>query len=893
MSLSIKIGLSFALLLIFTLLVASISWYGTTESIGKQNEIYVFSSDLKQQFYRLAMEERNYSTEKQPKFAQNVFSLISSVRAHITQQPMSSRIEGQQPITEEILLALDGYEDTFLLYTRSVIDFEALESRLYKELDKLAAATSSFLRAQPDKGDAINDRIMQILLYNLRSFSLSFNENTRAYQLPLIAELTSLTSIYPDDGLAESAQLQAFRLNRSLGVFQDALEKYYDIQVQLKKNKGLLQQQLAALHGLAEEYISHRRSSLEHNTLRYMLAALAVTLFSGLLTLCAAFYLSRKIVVPLASLKQSALQVVRGNLDTTVAVQSRDEIGDLSGIFNEMTNKLRRSFAELERYKNHLETLVARRTAELSERVEEKELAEKSLLSSQKNIQSIIDQIPVGIILLDEHLIIQQWNPAAQKIFGYSHFEALGEHTSFIVDDEAKSKVEDVFARITESKEPVRSKNHNRTRSGRVILCDWYNAPFLDHNNEITGIISIVEDITEQEKDEKEHLKIAKLEAAGLLAGGIAHDFNNILTAILGNINLALTDTALKENTRKLLLNSEKASIRAKSLTEQLLTFAKGGDPIKETTTLQDIIEESASFVLHGGNVTVEYDFGDNVWPVEADKGQISQVIQNIILNARDAMPAGGTVHLGCRNLYNSNTIPELDEERLIHLTIKDHGVGVPEDLLQRIFDPYFTTKKDGSGLGLAVTYSIVQKHGGHIEVESQPNVGTTFHIYLPASTTQYTQVEARPGEGEAEVPWKILIMDDEEMVLAVLEKMLSAQGHTVLRCGEGRHCLEIFAEELARGRPVDLTIMDLTIPGGMGGRETAGKILQLQADARIIVASGYSNDPIMSTYRSYGFTAALAKPFTSQEVRSVIVRLQKRTNHTEKILPLHKRLIR
>jgi len=272
----------------------------------------------------------------------------------------------------------------------------------------------------------------------------------------------------------------------------------------------------------------------------------------------------------------------------------------------------------------------------------------------------------------------------------------------------------------------------------------------------------------------------------------------------------------------------------------------------------------------------MEYDFGNNVWPVEADKGQISQVIQNIILNARDAMPEGGTIHLGCRNFYNGNTIPELAEERLIHLTIRDHGIGVAEELLQRIFDPYFSTKEDGSGLGLAVTYSIIQKHSGHIKVESQQNVGTTFHIYLPASARLPTTATGAASEAEAEKPWKILIMDDEDMVRGILGNMLSAQGHTVLSCSEGRECLKIFEEELARKTAVDLTIMDLTIPGGMGGKETAKRILKLQADAKIIVASGYSNDPIMSTYRSYGFTSALGKPFTSQELRSAIIKLQR-----------------
>ncbi|MDJ0623280.1 MAG: ATP-binding protein [Desulfocapsaceae bacterium] len=886
MSFSIKIGLSFTLLLIFTTLVASISWYGTAESIRNQNAIYIFSSDLKQKFSRLAIAELNYSTERQPEYSKQVFATIASIRKQLSKEPLTAGTGERHRLLEQITSELNGYEENFLRYTRSAIDYEALESRLYNELDKLSSATTDFLKTSPAQGDEVNDYILEIMLNNLRHFSASFVDVTRDNHFQLIAELTSLITPYLEQNAERAIQLQAFRLNRSLGVYKLALQKYYDIQVQLNSQKSLLHQQIQALQVLIEKYITLERDTLEEKNFRYLLAALAVTLFSGLLALCVAFYLSRRIVVPIASLKQSAQQVVKGNLDTTVDVQSTDEIGDLSRIFNEMTGKLRSSFAHLERYKKHLEGLVDKRTNELTKKVREKELAEESLRTSQKNIQRVIDQIPVGIIVLDEYLLIQQWNPAAQRIFGYSNFEAHGEHTSFIVADEAKQQVEDVFTRMKETKREVRNKNYNRTRSGEIILGNWYNAPFLDHKNEITGFISIVEDITEKDRKEKEHLKFAKLEAAGVLAGGIAHDFNNILTAILGNISLALTDKELSENTRKLLLNSEKASIRAKSLTQQLLTFAKGGEPVKETTSLRDIIIESASFVLHGGNVSIDYDFDEDVWPVEADKGQLSQVIQNIILNARHAMPEGGTIYLGCYNLSKDQKLPELAElagHPLVHLKIRDQGIGMPRNILERIFDPYFSTKQDGSGLGLAVTYSIIQKHGGHISVESDQGIGTTFHVYLPASSAELSKdAEIISPATTAEQAWKILVMDDEEMVRDLLEMMLADQGHTVICCREGSECLSLFEQELQKGSPVDLVIMDLTVPGGMGGKESAQKILDLKPDARIVVASGYSNDPIMSDYHAYGFMAALSKPFTIEDVRATIAKLQKDTVNKE-----------
>ena len=877
MSFSIKIGLSFTLLLISTILVASISCYGTAESIRKQNAIYIFTSDLKQYFSRLAIAELNFSMEREPEHSQKVFAIIISIREQISTIQLQRK---PHQFLGESLAQLDAYTETFLRYTSTVIDYEALKSRLHKELDKLSSTTTAFLQTNPAIGEEVNAYVLQIMVNNLKNSPGSLNEVPRDKQVQLIGDFIDLISPSLEQSENTSLQLLAFRLHRSLGGYRLTLQNSHDVQLQLTQQKDHLQQQFQTLQLLLEEYIALERTTLEKNNFRYLFAALGVTLLSGLLALCAAFYLSRRIVGPLSSLKQSAQQVVRGNLDTKVDVQSSDEIGDLSRIFNEMTKKLRHSFTNLERYKIHLEELVDSRTKELTHKVREKELAEKSLRTSQINIYRVIDQIPVGIIILDEDLLIQQWNPAAQRIFGYSNFETFGEHTSFIVADKAKQQVEDVYSRIRETKKEVRSINYNRNRTGELILCSWFNAPFLDHKNEITGFISIVEDITEKDREEKEHLKIAKLEAAGVLAGGIAHDFNNILTAILGNISLALTDQELSAKTRNLLQNSKKASIRAKSLTEQLLTFAKGGEPVKETTSLRDIIMESASFVLHGGNVSIDYDFGDNIWPVEADKGQLSQVIQNIILNARHAMPEGGIIYLGCANLSRDTQIPELAElagQNFIHLKIRDQGIGMPRNILERIFDPYFSTKQDGSGLGLAVTYSIIQKHGGHIRVESEQGGGTTFHIYLPTSADELTaESETASPAQQVEQPWKIVVMDDEEMVLKLLEAMLSDQGHTVICCRDGDECLTLFEQALHDGVPVDLTIMDLTIPGGMGGKECAQKILKITPDARLVVASGYSNDPVMSNHQAYGFMAALSKPFTIEDVCSTIAKLQR-----------------
>lgn len=365
-----------------------------------------------------------------------------------------------------------------------------------------------------------------------------------------------------------------------------------------------------------------------------------------------------------------------------------------------------------------------------------------------------------------------------------------------------------------------------------------------------------------------------KLESIGVLAGGIAHDFNNILAAILGNINLALIDSNLSPNTQKSLMEAEKASIRAKDLTQQLLTFSKGGQPIKEAAPLIEVVRESAEFVLHGENVTCKYVYPEDLWLAEIDKGQISQVVQNIVINACQSMPDGGTIEISCENFTNKESSSEmLRPGNYLKLKIQDSGVGIPENVLNRIFDPYFSTKQKGSGLGLAISYSIMQKHNGHIEVESLPGIGTTFTIFIPAATVLPT---SRPMEEQAEhatAALRILVVDDDEQIRQMSEAMLATMGHETVVAKDGAEALALYKERLQGDSPIELIIMDLTIPGGMGGKEAAKKILAVNPQAKIIVSSGYSTDPIMSAFQEYGFCGALVKPYQRKDLAAIITK--------------------
>ncbi|MCP4342281.1 MAG: response regulator, partial [Desulfobulbaceae bacterium] len=391
--------------------------------------------------------------------------------------------------------------------------------------------------------------------------------------------------------------------------------------------------------------------------------------------------------------------------------------------------------------------------------------------------------------------------------------------------------------------------------------------------NDSSHFLMLARDITDKHQMEAELLKVRKLESVGVLAGGIAHDFNNILSAILGNIELAIYRVKKDEKAVLLLSDAQKAAKRAAKLTQQLLTFSRGGHPVKEATSLTVLISETADFVLHGSQVSCDYTFQDDLWMVDVDSGQISQVIQNIILNATHAMPEGGRINIRCDNVEDkaSESLLITHEGNFVRITIRDTGVGIPQDVVDRIFDPYFTTKQEGSGLGLAICYSIIKKHDGHITVQSSPDKGTLFTLYLPAKHSSNFTVAKQQKLQPAVKTATVMVMDDEEMIREIVQKQLSILGHDAVLVADGEEAINKYQELQDSDTPVDLVIMDLTIPGGMGGREASKKLLQIAPETKIIVASGYSNDPLMANYSEYGFSAAVAKPFDLARLKKAI----------------------
>lgn len=504
---------------------------------------------------------------------------------------------------------------------------------------------------------------------------------------------------------------------------------------------------------------------------------------------------------------------------------------------------------------------------------------ELALLNERERLAVTLRSIGDGVITTDIDGRIVFLNKVAEELTGWTNEDAQGKPSPQvfnIINEKTGVTCASPVQRVLELGRIIGLANHTAivAKDGSLRSIADSGAPIRDKKSNIIGVIIVFRDVTKEKRLEDELLKARKLESVGVLAGGIAHDFNNILSAILGNIELAAKQLPAEEHKiANLLGNAQKATIRASKLTYQLLTFSKGGDPIKETTSLPKLVEDSANFVLHGSHVTCDFSFADNLWMVEADTGQFSQVIQNIVINARHAMPEGGRIKVTCSNVVDptSEAFLSMHEGSFVCITIQDFGVGIPLEIVDKIFDPYFTTKQQGSGLGLAICHSIVSKHDGHILVDSNPGKGTLFTIYLPAANGPESKSTALTKSTTLGRSAFIMVMDDEEMLRSLAHTQLTNLGHKVVLVEEGMQALNLYRELQDRKTPVDLVIMDLTIRGGMGGEEAAKKLLEIDPQAKIIVASGYSNDPIIANYKDHGLCASVSKPFDLTQLATAI----------------------
>jgi two-component system, cell cycle sensor histidine kinase and response regulator CckA len=513
--------------------------------------------------------------------------------------------------------------------------------------------------------------------------------------------------------------------------------------------------------------------------------------------------------------------------------------------------------------------------------------AELALKHEKERLSATLDTIVDAVITTDQSGAVERLNEEAARLVGMTQKESLGRpleevlkikhpRTGKPIKDLTRTLMDPEFAdAFTEVGVPLDSAK------GRTFYVTAETRCILDDGGERHGCVTVLRDITLHKKAEDELFKAEKLNSISLLAGGIAHDFNNMLTSILGNISMVRIELDEGHEHSTKLDAAEKAALQAKSLTQQLLTFSKGGTPILEVTSVYDMVEECAQFVLRGSNVKCEVKSDDKLWPVDADKGQISQVVNNLLINADQAMPRGGTITLRLRNLRVRHAeVPSLDSGEYVCIEVRDEGTGISPENLKRIFDPYFTTKDSGNGLGLASSYAIINSHKGTITVDSSVGHGSIFRVYLPKSTRPLQAKAEAHKATEKNKPSKetihhgkgrILVMDDMEAMMMVAGEILTVLGYEVEYSTNGEEAVAAYKAAKDAGNPFDAVVFDLTVPGGMGGEEASNLLKEYDPGLIAIASSGYTTSNVMSDYKNSAFAAVVPKPYRIKEMSDAL----------------------
>jgi len=504
---------------------------------------------------------------------------------------------------------------------------------------------------------------------------------------------------------------------------------------------------------------------------------------------------------------------------------------------------------------------------------EELTLRNIQLFEEKERFNRVLESINDAVIVTDRAAVILLVNNATCNLLNKEYDELIGKDIISILDLDCKQPVNFTFNTIIEILQQKSISNECILHVGNVSYnIELYILPLKDQMNSITGTIVVLRDITQRKIIEEHIARTSKLESVGLLAAGIAHDFNNILTSIVGNLSLIKTRMNASSELYQHINDAEKASFKAKELTQQLLTFAKGGAPVKKVTSLHTMLKDIVTFVLRGSGIESKFIIDDNLYNVEVDEGQISQVIQNLTINAREAMNDHGLLKVYALNVNEDDPIKAIiGNDKYIRISIEDNGPGIQNENIEKIFDPYYTTKPHGTGLGLTVVYSIIKQHGGYIFVDSQPGKGTCFDIYLKGTEKKVETIDENGNEISFIGKGRVLVLEDDENIQFILRTMLEELGYEVDIACDGDEAYKKYLVAKESDQHYSFAIMDLTIPGKKGGKDTITQIRKFDNEFKVIVSSGYSNDPVMSNYKDYGFNGILPKPYRFEELKQII----------------------
>jgi PAS domain S-box-containing protein len=512
------------------------------------------------------------------------------------------------------------------------------------------------------------------------------------------------------------------------------------------------------------------------------------------------------------------------------------------------------------------------------ENITERKASENALAAEKERLLVTLRSIGDAVIATDVSGSVVLMNKVAETLTGWTLSEAQGKplgEVFVIINELTRKPCDNPVDKVLSTGSIVNLENHTVLigKSGVEYVIADSGAPIKDRDGKTIGVILVFRDNTEKQKTQEAMQKAQQLESIGVLAGGIAHDFNNLLSGLFGYLDLARESLKRGEEPGQYIEKAFSVFGRAKDLTGQLLTFSKGGAPARKIALLAPLVRDAVHFALSGSTITCRFTIAPDLWPASFDENQISQVVDNVVINARDAMPMGGTISVTADNIPTGSPLPsDLVKGNFVRICVSDQGTGISPEHLPRIFDPFFTTKQKGSGLGLATAYSIVKRHDGVITANSELGKGATICMFLPASTSAadgtsapVSTPPAHKGRGA------VLVMDDEDFIRDVAAAMLSEMGYTVTTALHGAETLSLFEAAQNDNSPFDLVILDLTIPGGMGGRQAKDELRKLMPTAKIIASSGYSDDPIMSNPQEFGFDAAVRKPYDKAELAKAV----------------------